>query len=401
MRTTPHSLLIATALTLSLLGCNQTTPPGPTPVAVAPKAATPEVVKKLFPGPWTKEKTPVLVPSPEKASFDSRNVYNMATIVEDGEVVMLYRGESLSEEAGSMTGRFGLATSPDGMTFTRLPSNDSPGVVMEPTEPYESRGIEDPRLIKIDDQYIVTYTGYNGKMGQLCLATSKDLKTWEKHGPLFPDFQQADCPLVPNSPVGASKSGAILPERMTEGPYKGEYIMLFGDTHMHLAHSKDLVSWEPVQEPVLSPRWEKFDSLLVESGPPLLRTKDGILVIYNSAGHQTDPPAEASPEEKARLLFPQRKYAVGMALLDSKDPTKVIARTDQPILTVTEEWEEKGYVNNVVFAEGLVKVGERWLLHYGGADHVIGVAHAPFEADLLPDDSPFLSESGPKVSPTP
>ena len=101
------------------------------------------------------------------------------------------------------------------------------------------------------------------------------------------------------------------------------------------------------------------------------------------------------------MLFPQRKYAVGMALLDSKDPTKVIARTDQPILTVTEEWEEKGYVNNVVFAEGLVKVGERWLLHYGGADHVIGVAHAPFEADLLPDDSPFLSESGPKVSPTP
>ncbi len=333
-------------------------------------------------GPWVKSKRPVLVPSKRPENFDSRNVYNMATIKEDGMVKMIYRGESLSEPAGSMTGRFGLAVSKDGVNFSRYPTDEAPRPILEPTEPYESHGIEDPRLVKLGDTYVLTYTGYDGKMGRLCLATSKDMIHWDKKGPLFPDFKQGGCPLVPDSPPGATKSGAILPQRLEKGPYAGKYIMLFGDTTMHLAVSEDGVHWAPVAKPVLEPRWDKFDSLLVESGPPLLMTKKGILVIYNSAGHSEDPPEGLSPEEKARYLFPQRKYAVGMALLDPEDPTKVIARTDEPILEVTEDWEKKGYVDNVVFAEGLVKVGDEWLLHYGGADHVIGVAKAPFDPEL-------------------
>lgn len=349
-----------------------------------PLVAEPESEASWYMQPWTKNTRPVLEPSAKKEFFDSRNVYNMATIVEDGVIKMVYRGESLSEKAGSMTGRFGLAESRDGVNFERCVVDGAPEIIMEPTEPYESRGIEDPRLVKIDGTYYMTYTGYDGKFGQLCLATSTDLRNWEKHGPLFPEFKQLSCPLVPDSPRGASKSGAILPERLTSGEYEGKYIMLFGDTHMHLAYSDDLLTWTPVEEPVLSPRWESFDSLLVESGPPLLRTKDGILVIYNSAGHQVDPPADLTPQEKAQFLFPQRKYAVGVALLDAKDPTKVLKRSTKPILEVTESWEKEGYIDNVVFAESLVKLGEQWVMHYGGADHVIGVATAPYDESLLP-----------------
>ncbi|MGI8996315.1 MAG: glycoside hydrolase family 130 protein, partial [Pyrinomonadaceae bacterium] len=101
-----------------------------------------------------------------------------------------------------------------------------------------------------------------------------------------------------------------------------------------------------------------FDSYVVEPGPPPLLTKDGILLVYNGA------------DDKA-------VYAVGWVLFDKADPTKVLARSEQPIFTVEREWERKGQVPNVVFVEGMARDGDRWLFYYGGADKHIGVASAP------------------------
>ena len=69
-------------------------------------------------------------------------------------------------------------------------------------------------------------------------------------------------------------------------------------------------------------------------------------------------------------------YRVGWALFDQKDPRKLLARSDQPIFTPEKEWEKVGQVPNVVFVEGLVREGDRWLFYYGGADKYIGVAKA-------------------------
>ena len=77
----------------------------------------------------------------------------------------------------------GLATSEDGIHFERHPEP-----VLSPTEPYEEFGAEDPRVTEIDGTYYLTYTGWDRKSAQLCLATSTDLYTWTKHGPMFPDF---------------------------------------------------------------------------------------------------------------------------------------------------------------------------------------------------------------------
>jgi predicted GH43/DUF377 family glycosyl hydrolase len=63
-------------------------------------------------------------------------------------------------------------------------------------------------------------------------------------------------------------------------------------------------------------------------------------------------------------------------LFDKNDPTKVIARSDKPIFTVEREWEKVGQVPNVVFVEGMVQEGNRWLFYYGGADKYVGVAVA-------------------------
>src|SRR5262249_4610866 len=155
----------------------------------------------------------------------------------------------------------GLAHSSDGFRFERHPTP-----VMEATEPYElPGGCEDPRLVRIDDRFYLTYTAYDGQTARLCLAESDSLERWIKQGPLFPER-------------GWTKPGATLHQ-----PIHGRYWMSFGDPPLWAAHSTDLPRWEVVEPPVLSRRPGQFDSRLVEPGPPPLLTSDGIWLIYNSA----------------------------------------------------------------------------------------------------------------------
>jgi predicted GH43/DUF377 family glycosyl hydrolase len=70
-------------------------------------------------------------------------------------------------------------------------------------------------------------------------------------------------------------------------------------------------------------------------------------------------------------------YRTGWVVFDKNDPTKVLARSNQPLFVPDLEWEKTGQVPNVVFVEGLVRDGKRWLFYYGGADKYVGVASAP------------------------
>ena len=137
---------------------------------------------------------------------------------------------------------------------------------------------------------------------------------------------------------------------------------------MGVAFSSDLLHWtEALDQPVLRRRPGHFDAKVVEPGPPPIMTKEGILLIYNGA------------DEK-------NVYATGWVLFDKNDPTKVLARSDQPIFRVEREWEKAGQVPNVVFVEGLVQDGNRWLFYYGGADRYVGVAAAPALPDVKPSN---------------
>jgi predicted GH43/DUF377 family glycosyl hydrolase len=261
---------------------------------------------KLPFGSWQRaSETPVL--SPHGDGFESAGVFNPAVIKRNREFVMLYRAQDTKG-----TSRLGYATSEDGLHFTA-----GPDVVLSPEASYEKDGgVEDPRLVEIDGTYYLTYTGYNTKDAQLCLATSKDLQHWER-------------------------KGVILPA------YKGNW-----------NKSTDLLHWtEETQTPVLPKRPGKFDSRVVEPGPPPVMTNDGILLIYNGADD--------------KLL-----YQVGWALFDKNDPRKVLARSDVPIFGPEKEWEKVGQVPNVTFVEGLVREAGRWLFYYGGADKYVGVAEA-------------------------
>ncbi len=291
---------------------------------------------------------PVL--SPQGSSWESAGTFNPAVIEKDGKFVMLYRAQDANG-----TSRLGYAESSDGIHFVR---RSEP--VLAPEAGYEKDGgVEDPRLIKIADTYYLTYTGYNKKDAQLSLASSHDLIHWERKGVILPAYQG-------NWNKAWTKSGAILTTKIS-----GEYWMYWLGTaedktdQMGLSHSKDLMHWtEATKTPVLPRRAGKFDSRVVEPGPPPILTDAGILLIYNGADDNL-------------------VYRTGIAIFDRNDPSKLVYRSDVPLFGPELEWEKVGQVPNVVFVEGLVPQENRWLLYYGGADKCVGVAEV---RKLLPEN---------------
>lgn len=282
--------------------------------------------------------TPVI--SPTGTTWESTGTFNPAVIRHDNKVVMLYR----AQDADGVS-RLGYADSSDGIHFSRKPEP-----VFTPEASYElGGGVEDPRLVKIDNLYYLTYTGYNKKDAQLCLATSRDLMHWDRKGILLPAYRGKW-----NS--GWTKSGAILTEKI-DGKY---WMFWLGTTPDHkdqmgLSHSYDLLHWtEATETPVLPARPGKFDSRVVEPGPPPILTPEGIVLIYNGADDNL-------------------VYRTGIAVCDRKDPRKLLYRSEQPVFEPQLEWERVGQVPNVVFVEGMLKEAGRLRFYYGGADKYVGI----------------------------
>jgi predicted GH43/DUF377 family glycosyl hydrolase len=285
--------------------------------------------------------TPIL--SPEGNGWESAGVFNPTVVRYGKKIVMLYRAQDAQG-----TSRLGYAESVDGIHFQRRPQP-----VISPGPDYEAGGgVEDPRLVKIHATYYLTYTGYNKKDAQLCLATSSDLLHWTRKGVILPAYQG-------NWNVRWTKSGVIIPEKI-EGKYWMYYLGTGADKtdQMGLAYSSDLLHWtDATKTPVLAARPGQFDSRVVEPGPPPILTRAGIVLLYNGADD--------------RLI-----YRTGVAVFDRHHPEKVLARSPQPLFNPQREWEASGQVPNVVFVEGMLRQKHRYLFYYGGADKYIGVAEA-------------------------
>ena len=293
--------------------------------------------------PWTRL-SPDPIISPQGDGWEAAGTFNPAVVLHRGQFVMLYRAQ---DKDG--TSRLGYAESGDGIHFTRRPQP-----VLSPEAAYEKDGgVEDPRLVKFGDTYYLTYTGYNKKDAQLCLATSKDLLHWQRRGVILPAYKG-------HWNVGWTKSGAIVPEKIN-----GRYWMYFLGTsadktdQMGLASSTDLIHWtEATAKPVLPRRPGQFDSRVVEPGPSPIVTRDGIVMVYNAADD--------------KLV-----YRTAIAVFDRSDPRRLLWRSEQPVFFPEENWERIGQVPNVVFVEGMATVGKNYYFYYGAADKYIGVARVP------------------------
>jgi predicted GH43/DUF377 family glycosyl hydrolase len=279
--------------------------------------------------------------SPRGSGWESAGTFNPAVVFHRGKFIMLYRAQ---DQAG--TSRLGYAESSNGIDFTRRADP-----VLSPEADYEKDGgVEDPRLVKIGGTFYLTYTGYNKKDAQLCLAVSKDLVHWQRKGVIVPAYQG-------KWNVGWTKSGAIVPQKIN-----GKYWMYWLGTgadktdQMGLSYSSDLLHWtEATENPILPRRAGMFDSRVVEPGPAPIITPRGIVLIYNGADD--------------KLV-----YRTGVAIFDRNDPRKLISRTDQPVFSPEKGWEITGQVPYVVFVEGAVERRGRYFLYYGAADKHVGAA---------------------------
>ena len=329
---------------------------------------------------------PVISPQPtefycpmrkQQVKWEESDTFNPAATVKDGKIVVLYRAEDNSAQGiGKRTSRVGYAESKDGIEMKRL---DNP-VLFPAEDNFKDQdwpgGCEDPRVAMTEDGlYVMLYTAWNRKKARLAVATARDLKNWTKHGLAFDKayngrFNNLFC-----------KSGSILTKlkgnQLVIDKVNGKYFMYWGEHAIYAATSDNLIDWYPVLDEknelmkIIQPRKGHFDSLLTECGPPAIRTKHGIVLVYN--GKNSGKTGDAD--------YPANAYCAGQLLLDGNDPYKVLDRLDKPFFAPEAPFEKSGqYKDGTVFIEGLVYHKKKLYLYYGCADSRVAVAvYDPFK----------------------
>ena len=221
------------------------------------------------------------------------------------------------------------------------------GPVIAPQGPNEIYGIEDPRITLIGSTYYITYVAVSPHGIATGLLSTTDFVTFSRHGLIF-------CP--------ENKDVVLFPEKVM-----GEYVALhrpsgsvkFQPPEVWLARSPDLIHWGTHTRLLGSEGQSMADRL--GGGTPPIRTREGWLTIY----HQSD---------KKKHSDVAGVYSGFAMLLDMDNPAKVISRSDGPIITPTETFENEGFLGGVVFPTGIVEQEDNILIYYGAADECVGVA---------------------------
>lgn len=205
----------------------------------------------------------------------------------------------------------------------------------------EAYGIEDCRVVKIENAYHLTYTQVSSFGVGVGHIETEDWKTFKRHGMIFPPHNK-DC--------------AIFEEKIN-----GKYYALhrpsspqLGGNYIWLAESPDLIHWGK-HTCLATSRKGMWDSARVGAGAAPIKTEHGWLEIYHGANEQ-------------------HRYCLGALLLDLHNPCKVLARSETPIMEPLAEYELKGFFGNVVFTNGHIVDGDTLKLYYGASDEVICLA---------------------------
>lgn len=274
----------------------------------------------------------------EDIPYRCNTVFNGTPIKVDDNYFLLLRVEG--QQGYSF---FSLARSQDGFHFTV-----DPEPVMLPAKEgsfakYETRGIEDPRLTEIDGRYYVLFTAVSNWGPRIELAETTDFVHYER------------IALVSEP---GNKDGVLFPEKIN-----GRYARLDrpignGIGSIWLSFSDDMIHWGDHQL-VMMPHSGYWDSYRIGASAPPIKTEAGWLEIYHGMKMTRSGPI----------------YKIGSVVFNLEDPSRVIARCDEPILSPRETYERIGDVNNVVFACGaIVEPNDDIKIYYGAADTCICVA---------------------------
>lgn len=315
---------------------------------------------------------PIVSPN-EKNDWESLVTCNPGVFYDNGTFYMLYRAAGNDEDHVI---RLGLATSKDGFHFER--ASDQP--VFSPSENnFDSGCVEDPRIVKFDSEYYVTYAyrpfppGQYWKfahdvvnvpdcgndapaaiaknLGNTGLAVTTDFLNYRKLGRI-------------TSPVLDDRDVILFPEKIN-----GQYVLMhrpkqyigekFGVKYpsIWLKFSDDILDWEDKESHLLLTGVEGSWEEKIGGSTPPLRTEYGWLIIYHgveNGGHGY--------------------YRAGAVLLDLNNPLKIISKAPDFILEPEFDYEIEGYYKGCVFPTGNAIVDDTLYVYYGGADKYIGVA---------------------------
>lgn len=323
---------------------------------------------------FKKTKTPLLTPR-EDLEWASGAVFNPGAFY-DGDIVHLlfravpkgYKKKKLGKvspgepEMGfdeNYISFIGYASSKDGIHFDW---RKEPFIGTD--DWFNKFGSEDPRISKLDDQYLITYTALqrhafdeiNGV--RIGLAVTRDFKTIEKNGIAGPtDLRDKDAVIFPKRICGKiAMLHRVVPN-----------IQIIYFDSIDEFHNPVNGTWEKHLEnldehTIMRPEFE-WESLKIGAGPTPIETEEGWLLIYHGVNKD-------------------HVYRMGIALLDLENPSKVIAKSPIPLLEPELDFELYGDVPNVVFPEGAVVIDEILHIYYGAADSVIGHAQAPLNEVL-------------------
>lgn len=319
--------------------------------------------------------------------FENEGVLNPAAIREGDSVHMFYRAVSKGNYS-----TIGYCKLKGPMVLEER--RTSP--LITPEFDYESHGLEDARIVKIDDLYYLTYTAYDGINALGALATSKNLQHFEKYGLIVPQITYDEFSLLAQAKglindkylrynehkrllENEEKEALLWDKNLIFFPRKidGKFCFL----HRIKPDVQILVAIENLKELtpgfwknyflhfdeciVLAPKYDHEVSYIGGGCPPI-ETADGWLLIYHGVHDSVSGYV----------------YSACAALLDLKDPRKEIARLPYPLFKPEREWELKGEVNNVCFPTGAALFDDTLYIYYGAADERIACASVSL-TDLL------------------
>jgi predicted GH43/DUF377 family glycosyl hydrolase len=253
---------------------------------------------------------------------------------------------------------------------------------------YESHGVEDPRIVKIDDLYYMTYTAYDGINALGCLAVSKDMVHFEKKGIITPQITFEEFKrltkmkdLIRHKYYRLNQHENIVKKDMDKMLLWDKNVVFFPrriNGELYFIHRikpgiqivagiksiEDLTAkfWENylihLDEYILLDPKFKHERNYIGGGCPPIETEEGWLMVYHGVHESLNGYV----------------YCACVVLLDLEDPRKEIARLPYGLFQPDQEWELAGYVHNVCFPSGAAVFDDTLYIYYGAADERIACA---------------------------
>lgn len=227
-----------------------------------------------------------------------------------------------------------LVSSDDGKIFREDPEYP----LIAGADSLEAFGIEDCRVMEMEDGFHLTYT----KVSEIAVGVgymfTRNWKSYERRGMIFPPHNK-DC--------------AIFEKKINEKYYALHRPSSpeLGGNYIWIAESLDLLHWGN-HKCIAVTRQGMWDSARVGAGAAPVETEEGWLEIYHGANEEN-------------------RYCLGAILLDKDDPSKVLARSKDPIMEPVMDYEKTGFFGNVIFTNGHLVNGDKVTMYYGASDEVI------------------------------